>query len=71
LEYCSSIWDPHTASNIQQLKAVQRRAARFVLDRPYRRGDTHTHSVFSMVADLGWDTLEQRRKKSSVTLKGV
>ena len=30
LEYVSTSWDPYTKSNIQQLEAVQRRAARFV-----------------------------------------
>ena len=29
LEYASSVWDPHTTANIQKLKSVQRRAARF------------------------------------------
>jgi hypothetical protein len=28
--YASSIWDPYTRNNIHQLKAIQRRAARFV-----------------------------------------
>jgi len=27
LEYAGTVWDPHTATNINQLKAVQRRAA--------------------------------------------
>ena len=31
LEYCASVWDPHTQSAIQKIKMVQRRAARYVL----------------------------------------
>ena len=30
LEYASSIWDPHAQSNINKIKAVHRRAVRFV-----------------------------------------
>ena len=44
-----SAWDPHTTSCIQQLEAVQRRAARFVT------GDYRTTSSTSqMIQDLGW-----------------
>ena len=30
LEYCAAVWNPHTTRNINKIKAVQRRAARFV-----------------------------------------
>ena len=30
LDYCSSVWDPHTQTLINQLEAIQNRAARFV-----------------------------------------
>ena len=54
LEYASTSWDPYTKSNIQQLEAVQRRAARFVT------GDYRTTSSPSqMIADLGWEPLYQ------------
>ena len=56
LEYASTPWDPYTKSNIQQLEAVQRRAARFVT------GDYRTTSSPSqMIADLGWEPLYQKR----------
>lgn len=29
LEYCSSVWDPYTATNSNRLESVQHRAARF------------------------------------------
>ena len=31
LEYCASVWDPHTQNAIQKIEMVQRRAARYVL----------------------------------------
>ena len=30
LEYAASVWDPYSQTHIDKLKAVQRRAARFV-----------------------------------------
>ena len=70
LEYCSSIWSPKEQVHIKKPESVQKRAARFVLNRPYRRNDpvTRRDSVSAMVKELGWETLETRRKKSSVTL---
>ena len=63
LEYASTSWDPHTKTNITQLEAVQRRAARFAT------GDYKTTSSTSqMIADLGWQPLQERRTnaKSSI-----
>lgn len=63
LEYASSVWNPHTKRNINQIEMVQHRAARFVL---------HDYSRFShvspMIKQLGWDTLEQRRLLSQLTM---
>jgi len=39
LEYSQAVWDPYTASDTQQLESVQRRAARFTMNR-YRRTST-------------------------------
>jgi hypothetical protein len=66
LEYCSTIWNPHTTSNINKLESVQKNAARFVLNKPhdYKKPDSTT----KMVKDLNWGRLEQRRKRSDVTL---
>jgi hypothetical protein len=58
IEYCSSVWSPHTKDAINKIEMVQRRAARYVTNR-YR----NTSSVTSMLGDLEWDTLETRRKK--------
>ena len=57
LEYASSVWDPYTQKSIDKLEAVQRRAARFVLNRYH-----NTSSVNLMLDSLGWPSLEQRRK---------
>ena len=51
IEYAATDWDPYTARNIQQLKAVQRRAARFVT------GDNKTTcSTSQMITNLGWSS---------------
>ena len=57
LEYASSVWDPYAQKSADNLEAVQRRAARFVLNRYY-----NTSSVHRMLDSLGWPSLEQRRK---------
>ena len=56
MEYASCVWGPHTQRNVNKLEMVQRRAARFV------KGDfDRTSSVTSMLADLRWNTLQERR----------
>ena len=56
LEYASTVWSPHTATDIQKTESVQRRAARWAT-RDYR----YTSSVTSMLNDLNWRPLDQRR----------
>ena len=63
LEYASSVWDPHTRKEIEQIEKVQRRAARFVTNN-YKRTD----SVSDMIKKLRWQTLEQRRKKARLSM---
>ena len=53
LEYASSVWDPHTIKGANKVEMVQRRAARWTLNR--------FHSVTGMLDQLGWRTLEQHR----------
>jgi len=63
LEFASAAWDPYTARDINQLDKVQRRAARFV------KIDYHrTTSVSGLVRDLGWQSLENRRKNARLAL---
>ena len=59
LEYNSCTWDPHHQYQIHQLEMVQRRAARYVTNRYH-----NTSSVNSMLTDLNWPTLQQRRLRT-------
>lgn len=63
LEYAASIWDPYTGNLIRQVEAVQRRAARWVYS-DFRT----TSSVTTMLNELGWRSLEQRRADFRLTL---
>ena len=76
LEYASSTWDPHTQRHINRLQAVQRRAARSVMndwsrpnpeDPPPPPGSTKG-SPTRMQQYLGWDTLQERRARSKVVM---
>jgi hypothetical protein len=62
-EYCSTVWDPHTKENIEKLEKVQRRAARFVTNNYQQKA-----SVTEMINNLGWDTLQCRRKYANLIL---
>ena len=56
LEYATTIWSPHLQYQIHQLEMVQRSATRFVTnDFSYRSSEA------SMLIDLKWPLLEQRR----------
>jgi hypothetical protein len=67
LEYCASIWDPHTQKNINQVEMVQKRAARFVLNKRHTKTGGNQESVTKMVSQLGWDTLQARRSYLRLT----
>ena len=54
---------PHTATEIQKVEAVQRRAARWVY-----RDYSYTSSVTAMMKDLNWRPLDQRRIDSRVIM---
>jgi hypothetical protein len=56
LEYCSSVWSPHTQKQKNNIEKVQRRAARYVTNRYH-----NTSSVTSMIDHLQWKSLETRR----------
>ena len=63
LEYCCTVWNPHTKDLKHRVEMVQRRAARFTTRR-YR----NTSSVSEMLDHLSWETLETRRAKASLTM---
>ena len=63
VEYCSTIWDPHFHKYIDNIEKIQRRAARFVFS-VYRR----KAPVTAMINNLGWESLELRRRKARLTM---
>jgi len=63
VEYASSIWDPHTAININKIEAIQKRAARFCYN-----DFSSQSSVSNMLHRLDLPTLQQRRAKAKLTL---
>ena len=63
LEYACAAWDPYLQKDINSLKRVQRKAARFCAN-----GYHLTASVTDMIKELGWQTLEQRRSFFRLTL---
>ena len=56
LENSYTVWDPYTATQINKLEMIQRRAARYVLHRHH-----NTSSVTNMLQTLGWRSLSERR----------
>ena len=63
LEYCSTLWDPHSKCATQRLEMVQRIAARYVLRRYH-----NISSVSDMLDHLQWPTPAQRRCCYRLTL---
>ena len=62
MEYTSVAWSPHTAKDISAIESIQRRAARFVFN-----DYSHNSSVSAMLADLNWQSLEERRIINDLT----
>ena len=56
MDYCSTVWSPYTLCNIKEIEAIQRRAARFVLNDYYQYS-----SVTDMLNRLSWQPLQIRR----------
>ena len=63
LEYACSLWDPHTQKNIQSIEKVLHSVARF--DNKYNQGTPGT--ITSLLEELKWPSLEQRRKQTRLT----
>ena len=63
LEYSSSVWDPYLDKDIKKIENIQRNAARFVKN-DYRR---HS-SVTSMLNDLNWTPLHERRRENRLLM---
>ena len=63
LEYTSAAWDPHLQKDIDSIKRVQQKAARFCCDNYHP-----TSNVTEMLQNLGWTTLESRRTMTRLSL---
>ena len=63
LGYASAAWDPFLKKDISALERAQRKAALFCSQNYDRYA-----SVTDMIKDLGWATLETRRRQSRLTL---
>jgi hypothetical protein len=63
LEYSAAIWDPYTQANVHRVEMVQRRAARWTLNRYH-----NTSSVTSMLKQLQWMPLQCRRSETRLCL---
>ena len=63
LDYSSTVWDPHLKKDITRIENIQRKAARFVKS-DYKQ----TSSVTSMMDELGWKPLHERRREQRLTL---
>jgi len=61
LEYSSTVWDPHTSTNINRLEAVQRSATRICFNNFSRY-----LNVTAMLNNLELPSLQSRRYKSKV-----
>ena len=66
LDYASSIWDPYHQNQINKLEMIQHRAARYVLNQPWRRNVRD--SINSLLSSLKWPTLQLRRESTRIIL---
>jgi len=75
LEYASTVRCPQASNNINRLEAVQHRAAQSVMNdwsRPHSQIITTPRSTRGsptiMMQQLGWSTLEERRKQATAVM---
>ena len=66
LEYASAAWSPYTNRNIDKIEAVQRRAARFILNNHTYGPDAHLTSQIQ--TQLKWLPLQHRRALYDLSL---
>ena len=64
LEYACPVWDPCYKVHIDSIEKIQKAAARFVTGN-YRM---ETGNTSKNLNSLGWDTLEERRLKTKLTI---
>ena len=64
MEYSSAVWDPHSKVDIDFLERMQKRGARFATNN-YKMETGNTKLNLDR---LGWDSLEERRMQSKLSL---
>ena len=57
LEHAAMVWDPSTDINIRKIEMVQRQATCSVV-----RNENRTDSVGAILDEMGWKSLQGRRK---------
>ena len=65
LDYCSSVWDPHTGLHINKLESVQRLAAR-IITKCWSNPQSRTHPIHS----LNLCSLQDRRWRQKAMICG-
>ncbi len=65
IEYASTVWDPILQKDIMEVEKIQRSAAR-VVKNEYRRGPEI--SITALIEELGWDSLQERRKNARLCM---
>ncbi|KAL8625391.1 hypothetical protein ACOMHN_044534 [Nucella lapillus] len=65
LEYASAVWDPPLQIDINKLERVQRRAARYATNTYMEQAPG---TVTTLLQDLRWDTLENRRSSTRLQM---
>ena len=63
LENNCTVWDPYTATQINQLEMIQCRAAQYGLHHHH-----NTSSVTNMLQTLGWRSLSDRRNDAKLCM---
>ena len=64
IEYCSTIWDPYQQTSIYKLEMIQQQAARFVLNKSWRRNHRPRDSITEMLRT----SLKECRRQSCLIL---
>ena len=62
LEYSDSVWDNLSQENVKLLESVHTEAARII------SGATKVCNIERLFADLGWESLQNRRRKHRLLL---
>ena len=68
IEYASNCWSPTSEKMNSLLEMVQHNAARFITNTYARKGNIMKYSITKILKGLKFDTIEERRKQSRLTM---